>query len=372
MKIIVPALILLILLASIPVYEHGTGHDARIAEREIKDYQWDFIGENYHLELNTDAPKVESKVINEYGEWYIYLNVTRESYEFYHELPGGYRYAFNFTYLEYFLTTNDSAIRHLAYSLNYIATAQGFDNLTRLNFILSFVQKAMTYYDDMKTTGFYDYYRFPLETLVYGGGDCEDLALLLATIAHIIGYDVVLFVLNITYNSNTEGHVAVGVHFDRINHSNYFSNYLRDYYIYGGKKYYYMETTASQYKYNGMIKPFYVGVSPSEAGYKVKKLGIVPYKSSTYNGFSASNEYVTTVESQPKFPWFIVYSVIFLAIFIPLFAISYKYERKRCPSCGFEVEDTWNYCPKCGYWLRYMAPKPPEFDGGFGNDKYIK
>jgi RNA polymerase subunit RPABC4/transcription elongation factor Spt4 len=26
-------------------------------------------------------------------------------------------------------------------------------------------------------------------------------------------------------------------------------------------------------------------------------------------------------------------------------------EKKKCPRCGMEVEDEWNYCPNCGFLL---------------------
>jgi len=66
--------------------------------------------------------------------------------------------------------------------------------------LLEFVQDNVRYVED---EGVLDHYQFPLETLYYGQGDCEDHACLLATLYGIAGIDSVLI--------NEPGHVTVGV-----------------------------------------------------------------------------------------------------------------------------------------------------------------
>ncbi|MFW6151319.1 MAG: hypothetical protein ACOC6A_07265, partial [Chloroflexota bacterium] len=96
----------------------------------------------------------------------------------------------------------------------------------RLHFIAAFVQHlAYTY--DIDSTGFDDYPRYPLETLVDEGGDCEDTSILLAEILYNLGYDVVLLRL--------PAHVAVGVAADE--------KFCGTYYEQHGTRYFYLEST---------------------------------------------------------------------------------------------------------------------------------
>ena len=348
-KAIIVFLFIFLIVFNVP-YTHATNQ-----EQEVKVYHWDFMGETYHLVLNITSGESSNSISKINGEWYIYLSVPESNYSYYKRYPGGYRYAFNFTYLQFFMTSHDFYIRELAHDLGYISEINNFDNLTRMNFLLSFVQKAMNYYDDQTYTGFYDYYKFPLETLVEGGGDCEDKSLLLATIAHDLGYDVVLFVLNVTSLGSTTGHVAVGVHFNKVNHDNFFAQYLRDYYVYHDKKYYYMETTANMSFFLGGVIFYYVGVSPEEAGYVIEKIGVVPYRDSTYHGYSPDYIYVKDKPAESVFPWYSVLVAIIIIVFIPVFIYSYLREPRRCPNCGYPVDSEWNYCPNCGYWLNYVG-----------------
>ncbi|WP_318785287.1 hypothetical protein [Methanimicrococcus hacksteinii] len=98
--------------------------------------------------------------------------------------------------------------------------------------IISFVQ-AMPYTSDDVTTGYDEYPRYPIETLVDGGGDCEDSAILAAALLLEMGYGVVLLEL--------PGHMALGVAGSE--------NISGTYYEYEGSRYYYVETTASGYKF---------------------------------------------------------------------------------------------------------------------------
>jgi len=58
-----------------------------------------------------------------------------------------------------------------------------------IDFVGSFVQQ-LPYTSDRVTTPYDEYPRFPLETLYEKGGDCEDTAILAATILKEMGYDV--------------------------------------------------------------------------------------------------------------------------------------------------------------------------------------
>jgi len=100
------------------------------------------------------------------------------------------------------------------------------EDVARINFVASFVQ-SLEYKKDSATNESFEYPRYPVETLFNGngGGDCEDKAILTASILDRMGYDVALFRL--------PNHMAVGVHLDEN---------ISDYEYYTGK-YYFLETT---------------------------------------------------------------------------------------------------------------------------------
>jgi hypothetical protein len=105
-----------------------------------------------------------------------------------------------------------------------IATAEGYDDVQLVELVVAFVQ-SLPYTSDDVTTGFDEYARYPVETLVDGGGDCEDSSILTSAILDGMGYGTVLI--------NLPEHVAVGVDVD----------HYGTYWLYEDVKYYYVETT---------------------------------------------------------------------------------------------------------------------------------
>ena len=143
-----------------------------------------------------------------------------------------------------FVTKNDAVITQLAEALDAIATEEGFSEIQRLNFILKFVQYIVDYQDDNDTAGCEEYWRYPVETLVEERGDCEDSALLFASLMENVDVDSVLlfYVLG-----ETNGHLATGVSIDEDIPGTTIE--------YDTKTYYYCETTSSS---------FAVGEKPNE------------------------------------------------------------------------------------------------------------
>ena len=90
--------------------------------------------------------------------------------------------------------------------------------------VVSFIQ-SLPYTSDNVTTGFDDYPRYPIETLVHDGGDCEDTSILASALLDLMGFDVVLI--------NLPGHVAIGVAIDAYG----------TYWTHEGTQYFYVETT---------------------------------------------------------------------------------------------------------------------------------
>ncbi len=96
----------------------------------------------------------------------------------------------------------------------------------RVDFVLSFVQSLPYTLDDV-TTGYDEFRRYAIETLIEGGGDCEDTTILVAAILRGLGEKTALIF--------TPGHIALGVS----------GNFTGASVTYNGTKYYHCETTGT-------------------------------------------------------------------------------------------------------------------------------
>jgi hypothetical protein len=127
--------------------------------------------------------------------------------------------------------TDDAYVRSIADKLDDEAQRARFDSEETVNFVASFVQ-SLDYLDELNG----EYPKYPVETLVESGGDCEDTSILTAALLQAMGYDVVL--LNFPpVTADEAGHMAVGVALPLTSAGSY--------YEYQGEKYYYLETTNS-------------------------------------------------------------------------------------------------------------------------------
>ena len=127
-------------------------------------------------------------------------------------------------------TTEDSFIQNIVEKLNETSTQLGYNSYDQVNFVLAFVQ-SIPYKPDFNTTGYEEYPRFPVETLVDQSGDCDCKAILFATLSLTLGYGTVFI-------SPTD-HLAVGV----------LGNDLHGtYWTYHNQTYYYAETTGTGFK----------------------------------------------------------------------------------------------------------------------------
>ncbi|MBS1263700.1 MAG: hypothetical protein MAG715_00889 [Methanonatronarchaeales archaeon] len=145
---------------------------------------------------------------------------------------------------------DDEAIASIAGEIQDVAAEADFSERETVDYAISFVQ-SLEYTPDDVTTGFDDYPRYPVETLVARGGDCEDSSVLMASILGEMGYGVVLIVL--------PGHVAVGVKGQGL---------PGHYYSYGGERYYYLETTGEGW-----------GVGELPEVYRGEKAEVIPLTS---------------------------------------------------------------------------------------------
>ncbi len=163
----------------------------------------------------------------EYWTWN--LSIPTALYEQYVSVSDSVRTQVPLSGFGYFTTTEDPYLQTLVAKINQTATKQGYTPLGEVNFVLAFVQ-SVPYATDMNSTGFSDYPRFPIETLVDNTGDCKSHSILFATLTLMLGYAAVYI--------NPPDHLAVGV---------LGNNLEGTYWSYDNQTYYYCETTASGY-----------------------------------------------------------------------------------------------------------------------------
>lgn len=124
---------------------------------------------------------------------------------------------------------------------NVFKQRRGWSRGERIDFVLSFVQSLPYTHDDV-TTGYDEFRRYAVETLIDGGGDCEDTTILVAAILRGLGEKTILIF--------TPGHIALGVS----------GNFTGAHVPYDGTQYYYCETTGTGWT---------VGDLPTPSGTKV-------------------------------------------------------------------------------------------------------
>jgi hypothetical protein len=149
------------------------------------------------------------------------ISIPKPLYVYYRNQPHDRNYA------KYALSRNDRKV------LDRIITSfeEKADSKTEAAYnVVAFVQ-SLPYFKDDVSTGYDDYARYPIETLIDNGGDCEDTAILTAALLKEMNYNVVLI--------NPPGHMAVGITCSDCSGTSY---------THDGKKYYYLETTGRNWK----------------------------------------------------------------------------------------------------------------------------
>jgi len=146
-----------------------------------KTFQWEF------------KPRGSSKEI----EHTIQLAISRSRFEYYRRLPrlnGQWN-----VYAELEMPE----VRELASEFQKLHARHKWSTFNQAYNVLKFVQSCIPYSYDKDTTGHDDWARYPIETLMEGAGDCEDVAILCAAVIARMGFQVVLLLY--------PKHVAFGV-----------------------------------------------------------------------------------------------------------------------------------------------------------------
>jgi len=188
--------------------------------------------------------KVNYSWTHEDVQWSFSVGVPENVYDFYRE-----RTHINDNFMHYVLSEYDrDYIREIVKSFREGGKEWGFSDLDNVFNVVSFVQ-SMKYVSDETSRGEEEYVRYPIETLVDGMGDCEDVVILAAAILHEMGYSVLLVML--------PEHLALAVKYNK--------DFSGTYYEYEGSKYYYLEMTG---------KGWDLGQIPKQ--YKSEKATLIP------------------------------------------------------------------------------------------------
>jgi len=148
------------------------------------------------------------------------LKLSSSDYKYYHglsKLEPYSTYATDNTSHEYLVS--------LAAQLDVDAQKLGYSNSSLVEYLVAFVQQAIPYKKDPYNNG-HDYPKYPIETIIEKGGDCEDKSALLASLLNTFGFDAVMVGL--------PKHMAVALWSDR----------KGAYYLHDGKHYSFIETTS--------------------------------------------------------------------------------------------------------------------------------
>lgn len=177
----------------------------------------------HHVIVEDDHYKVTHSWTYDEMEWKCSLTIPVALYDYYQR-----RTHVGDDFAHYVLSEYDrNYIRDLVQSFRIGGEKRGLSETDHVYNVINFVQ-SLRYEYDIKSKQKQDYVRYPLETLVDGEGDCEDMVILAASILYEMGYGVLLV--------NLPEHLALAVQC-----SEFFPGV---YYEYGGARYYYLEMTS--------------------------------------------------------------------------------------------------------------------------------
>ena len=198
-------------------------NDARIFI-EIESYNFGYL-KTYNWEFNTVSYQIN-------------YNFDPTVYSFYRAQPHLIREYEDYTS---FVTIEETAIIEIGLKLREISQENEFNNLTEVNFVMSFAQ-SLKYSEDNVTSGVGEYPRYPIETLVDQTGDCEDTSALLISLLESLEYEAAMILIPEAWDGY--GHAAVGVSIEGATGVNYILNENQSNEV----SYYYAETTAPGWK----------------------------------------------------------------------------------------------------------------------------
>jgi|GEM_PF-3198095 len=199
-----------------------------------KTFQWKF------------QPKGSSKEIDQKIE----LAISRSRFEYFRRQPrlnGQWN-----VYAELEM----AEVRDLASEFQRLHASHKWSTFNQAYNVLKFVQSCVHYSSDKDTTGHKDWARYPIETLMEGTGDCEDVAILCGALIARLGFQVVLLLFPPVAKFNTH-HLGFGI----AGAEKLKGDYIVD--PKTGRYYFYGESTANGW-HLGQIPEHYRGTIPEQ------------------------------------------------------------------------------------------------------------
>jgi predicted transglutaminase-like cysteine proteinase len=147
-------------------------------------------------------------------------------------------------------------VRDLAAEFQKLHAQHRWSTYNQAYNVLKFVQSCIPYSRDPDTTGHADWARYPIETLMEGTGDCEDVAILCASVIARLGLQVVLL-LYPPIGANGRYHIAFGV----AGADNLKGDYVVDRKT--GQRYFYGEAAGRGWRL-GELPGEYIGITPEQ------------------------------------------------------------------------------------------------------------
>ncbi|MFA4861866.1 PEGA domain-containing protein [Methanoregula sp.] len=207
--------------------------------------EWQYQNDSYMKRQQGWVMINATPVIERTFTWYgtghgatIILDIPQDLYDYYKSQPhpkGDSRDTFS----RYAISERDRLyLKALLEKLRGASDLRTYDDRTDYRNVVAFVQ-SIRYEEDVDpvTNQETDYWKYPVETLAEGSGDCEDTAILTAALLKEMGYDVAIVLF--------DDHAAVAVTCDNCN------GY---YYPLNNKRYYYLETTGAGFSLGTMDK----------------------------------------------------------------------------------------------------------------------
>jgi hypothetical protein len=220
--------------------------------------------------------------------WTWNLSIPQSLYDAYKEVPVSTRTRDGPAGYGFLTTTQDYYVKTLAQKLNETATQQGYNSYDQVSFVLAFVQ-SLPYTSDNVTEGYNEYPRFPIETLIDDGGDCEDTSILFASLTLIMGYGTVYI--------NPPDHYAVGILGNNLK-GTYWTHPENS-----NKTYYYCETTGDGFKI-GQLPDEFLGQSAfiydiDESKQYIPDVIVVPPSEPTPTDLPSETSPTATLQAPP-------------------------------------------------------------------------
>ena len=194
-------------------------------------YVWNFEDETYTLLLGLDVETYNEYVNKDWGE------LSTNNLE---------------TLLNLRVSSEIPMTKPIALEFHEFGTAKNWNSEKLVSFILAFTQ-CLPYTVDEDNIGD-EQFAYAYETLVSGGGDCEDTTILATSILMGLGYEVIFLCID-SPDSSVPGHLAFGVT----------GNYVGNHFDYQGHRYFYCESTGTGWR---------VGQLPDM--YQNKKFQLIP------------------------------------------------------------------------------------------------